>query len=170
MLVNARKIDGTFKTLDSEELTQRVAVKAIIIQDGMILILPQFDGYDFPGGGIEKGESPTDALKREAFEETGYMIEPVDLLCACPTIYIYHGSGCAYHQINLFYIARIVGGELTCDHQTAEEFKYQKCPEFVNVEYLGNNICKMYLEELPEIIKSIRRYINENHQNGTDAP
>ena len=33
MLVNARKIDGTFISVQSDELTQRIAVKSIIIKD-----------------------------------------------------------------------------------------------------------------------------------------
>jgi 8-oxo-dGTP pyrophosphatase MutT (NUDIX family) len=159
MLVRARKIDGTFQELDSSELTQRIAVKGIVVHDAKILIIPQFDGYDFPGGGVDKGESPIDALKREVFEETGYLIKPVDLLCACPTTYIRHGSGCAYHQINLIYIAKIVGGGLNCDNQTAAELEYQRCPEFVDIEYLKNNTFKMYIDEISEIIDSIRKLI-----------
>ena len=33
-----------------------------------------------PGGRVNAGESPLDALKREVLEETGYQVEPKDLI------------------------------------------------------------------------------------------
>lgn len=80
MIVNARKIDGTITMVQSDDLIQRIAVKAIIIKDKKILIIPQFDGYDFPGGGVEKGEKPEFAIIRETKEETGFDINIQDLI------------------------------------------------------------------------------------------
>ncbi len=56
----------------------RNAVRAIIIHDGRIALAKSMkEGfYKFPGGGIEKGESHTDALIRETLEETGLKIIP----------------------------------------------------------------------------------------------
>ena len=48
-------------------------VAAVIVQDDRILATQRGygefkDGWEFPGGKIESGESPEDALKREIME------------------------------------------------------------------------------------------------------
>lgn len=50
----------------------------IVENDKVGLILRIRDGivyYVFPGGGIEKGETPEEASKREAFEELGVEVK-----------------------------------------------------------------------------------------------
>ncbi len=51
----------------------RFATRAIIIRDDKILMLytARYDDYSLPGGGIDEGEDPVDALIREVEEETG---------------------------------------------------------------------------------------------------
>ena len=36
--------------------------------------------WEFPGGGVDFGEDPLEALKREVREETGFEVEPLRLL------------------------------------------------------------------------------------------
>ena len=63
---------------DSFSVFSRPSARAIIIRDGRVLLMysKKFDYYKFPGGGIESGESNTDALIREVREETGYAVVP----------------------------------------------------------------------------------------------
>lgn len=63
-----------------EEFKQ-LGAYGLVIQDGQILLIKKFGGpydgkLDLPGGTIEFGERPKDALKRELMEEVG--IEVVD--------------------------------------------------------------------------------------------
>jgi 8-oxo-dGTP diphosphatase len=57
------------------------AVKSLIVEDSKFLIIKQNIGdysvWDLPGGKIEFGESPYDALKREVKEETDLEIDIV---------------------------------------------------------------------------------------------
>ena len=60
-------------------------VAAIIVRDGKILATQRGygeykDGWEFPGGKIEPGELPEDALVREISEELDASIEVVDYL------------------------------------------------------------------------------------------
>lgn len=64
-------------------IVQRIAMKAVIVNNGKILLLREAatygDGtqrgrYHMPGGRIEPGENFEDALRREVKEETGLEI------------------------------------------------------------------------------------------------
>ncbi|HET6151544.1 MAG TPA: NUDIX domain-containing protein [Marmoricola sp.] len=63
---------------------QRVAAYAVVLRDDAILLsrLAPYLGPDeqwtLPGGGIDFGEDPRDAVLREAYEETGLQIEVGD--------------------------------------------------------------------------------------------
>ncbi len=55
----------------------RTACRAIIIKDNKLLVSfeKNTDQYQIPGGGLERGESDIDCVKREVKEETGYIID-----------------------------------------------------------------------------------------------
>ena len=59
--------------------TYRISVKAVIKDDdGKILLGRESDGsWELPGGGLEHGEAPIEALSREITEETGYTVESI---------------------------------------------------------------------------------------------
>lgn len=54
-------------------LIVRHAARGIVVKGNQILLLhtKRYDDYSLPGGGIDKGEDKTTALKRELQEETG---------------------------------------------------------------------------------------------------
>ncbi len=56
----------------------RPSVRGIIIRDGKVAMVHslKYDYYKFPGGGIEDGESLTQALVREVAEESGLQVIP----------------------------------------------------------------------------------------------
>ena len=55
----------------------RVSAKALIInQDGDVLLVKErHNDWDLPGGGIDYGETPQQALERELHEEIGQRLE-----------------------------------------------------------------------------------------------
>lgn len=63
--------------MDDVPCTYRVSVKAIIKDDqGRTLLLREADGsWDLPGGGLDQGEKPREALGREIKEEIGCTVD-----------------------------------------------------------------------------------------------
>jgi ADP-ribose pyrophosphatase YjhB (NUDIX family) len=72
--------------------------------------------WDLLGGFIEEGEEPLAALRREVAEETALEIEIEDFLGGFPDRY---GAGGVY-TLNLYWTARIAGGELEDDDELRE--------------------------------------------------
>jgi 8-oxo-dGTP diphosphatase len=64
----------------------RISARAAIIEDARILLIECEDShglhYNFPGGGVQPGESLQEAARREVFEETCAEVEVGRLLIA----------------------------------------------------------------------------------------
>lgn len=56
----------------------RNSARSILVRNGKIAMIHslKYDYYKFPGGGIESGESPMEAMLRETREEAGLLIIP----------------------------------------------------------------------------------------------
>ena len=63
-----------------------VVAAAVVIQNGRVLLTRRADGqhlagmWEFPGGKLEDGESPEEALVRECREECGIEVEVGEIL------------------------------------------------------------------------------------------
>ena len=70
------------------------------------------DWWGLPGGLLEIGESFTDCVKREVFEETGYHVEPVRMigLYASPDFDVCYPNGDEVQQFTLALECRVAGG------------------------------------------------------------
>ena len=57
---------------------RRPSARAVILKDGKVLLnyVAKYGCYEFPGGGIEPGETQESAVQREVKEETGRIVIP----------------------------------------------------------------------------------------------
>jgi 8-oxo-dGTP pyrophosphatase MutT (NUDIX family) len=100
---------------------QRVAAYAVLLrgagEDREVLLTRMSDRtriaglWTLPGGGIDHGEDPRDAVRREVYEETGLHVEPEAVLDVHST----HFTGARadglvedYHGVHLIFTARLL--------------------------------------------------------------
>ena len=92
----------------------RLAVRAVIVEDGRLLLVNAYPGQESalwcaPGGGVETHSSLEDNLVREVYEETGLTISVGD---PC-LVNEFHSEVRGFHQVEMFFRCRVEAGELT---------------------------------------------------------
>lgn len=100
----------------------RVAAYCVITDDAGRLLLAHWNegrrtAWTMPGGGLEAGEDPEDAARREVKEETGYDAAVGDLLGIHSRVIpagrrMTPGATDPLHTLRIVYRARITGGRL----------------------------------------------------------
>ena len=100
-------------TCVSDGELQRIASYALCLDRPDHILMSQYAGglWTLPGGGIEHGEHPADAVVREVEEETGHLCSVVSLL-AVESAEWTTTDLINVHSVNLIYAVRIVGGNL----------------------------------------------------------
>ena len=135
-------IEGNQKKIDSSKFIFRPSVYGILIENNKILLSKQWDGYDFPGGGIKIHETIEQALKREFIEETGIEVELIKPI-ACETSF-FHPSHSKKHKDKywncplIYFLVKKIGGEISKDNLSKEELNYVDMPEWININKIDN--------------------------------
>jgi len=126
--------------VDASELTFRPSVYGLLIEDNKILLSKQWDGYDFPGGGVYIDETVDEALKREFFEETGIEVEPITpIYCTTSFFHPVHSKKDKDKYENcvlIYYLVKKVGGNLSKENLDEEEQEYADMPEWLDIDKL----------------------------------
>jgi ADP-ribose pyrophosphatase YjhB (NUDIX family) len=105
-------------------LAPLVGVGAVVVDRGRVLLVqrgtePARGQWSLPGGLVEVGESLTAAVAREVQEETGLVVEPVELIELLDRIYR-EGDRVRYHYVIADYLCRVTGGELRAGSDAAQ--------------------------------------------------
>lgn len=137
---------------------------ALIIKDGKLLMnkrndphRPEYhDKWEFPGGGIELGETIYQNVAREVKEEVGYEVEVVKLLQHI-AVESQVQKTYAYQIILIPYVCKIVGGELNPSDEEVMDTDWFDLDDVLNHELLGEN-ARMYAEFLPELKEVVKKF------------
>ena len=100
----------------------RVAAYAVIVEDGRGMLLAHwnegpYSGWTLPGGGLDPGEDPADAVVREVQEETGYDVRVGPVIGVRSHVIpagrrLDPAATGPLHALGLVYRAEVTGGRL----------------------------------------------------------
>ena len=93
-----------------------IGVGAVVVDEGRVLLVrrgtePLRGQWSLPGGLLELGEPLSAGVVREVREETGLIIEPMELIELLDRIHR-EGERVRYHYVIADYLCRVVGGAL----------------------------------------------------------
>ncbi len=119
-------MDGNLSMVPVEELSWRPAAYAIVIHGDKILLLKQYNGYDLPGGGVDLGEFPEDAVIREVREEAGLNVANPKLIDVTSSFFkrSYAKEANCVQSLSMYYHCDYVSGEISADGHDEHEQHY----------------------------------------------
>jgi ADP-ribose pyrophosphatase YjhB (NUDIX family) len=105
------------------------SVSAIVRDEQGRLLLARHldaDAWVTPGGAVEPGETPAQAVIREAREETGLDVVPVELLGVYggPDFHVTYSNGDVVAYVGTAFRCHIIGGELGADGTETSDARF----------------------------------------------
>jgi 8-oxo-dGTP diphosphatase len=138
MIACKNRLTGETKQVSANQLIFRPSAYGIIIKDDKVLLNQAWDGYDFPGGGIEKGETIHDGLLREIKEETGLTAKVGRLLFAGEDFFIANFKANTYfHALVYYFLCTDPAGEISTAGFAEYEKEYMKESIWLPIEDVG---------------------------------
>ena len=115
-----------FDDPDAPRANSIVPSVTAVVRDrgGALLLVHRTDNdlWALPGGGVDPGESVSQAVTREVKEETGLDVEAVRLvgIYSDPRHVMAYDDGEVRQQFSLCFITRLLGGRLRTSEETCE--------------------------------------------------
>jgi ADP-ribose pyrophosphatase YjhB (NUDIX family) len=113
--------------------TPKVDVRGVVFLNGALLLVKELadQRWTLPGGWADIDESPSEAVVREVFEESGYQTRAVKLLAVYDRSKHAHVPPYPHHIYKLFFLCEIIGGKASDSVETggAEFFHEGNIPE-----------------------------------------
>ena len=153
-------IGGNEFEVPASELKFRPSVYAIIIKDSEILLSKQLDGYDFPGGGVNLGETLKEALIREVKEETGFDVKVGKLVEVGDSFFRKFSDKKFVHVIYAYYLCEITGGKLSTEFFDEHEKNYAAMAEWIDINAVDK--LKFYnAVDSPKLLRKAQRLLQK---------
>lgn len=158
--VRTRSYSPVENPVNRPRATRRTVRVLLVNPDGGTLLFEDSDPglvdvrwWVTPGGGIDPGESETEAAVREVREETGFDLDPDSLLGPVARRHVVHGySDQVIEQDEAFYLAQVDTFDVDVTGHTAEEKITFKGWRWWSKEELRGSDDWVWPRELEEIL------------------
>lgn len=137
-----RDRNNNYRKVDVSQLKFRPSVYGILIEKNKILLSKQWDGYDFPGGGMNIDETIDQTLEREFKEETGIKVKRREVIACESSFFTIEFTKQSMNFILIYCLCHKTGGKLGDTKFDKYEKIYAGKPEWV--EFSGINKIKFY--------------------------
>jgi len=132
---------------DEGYATPKVDVRGgVFLDQRVLLVRERSDGrWTLPGGWVDVGNAPSEAVVREIFEESGYRARPVKLAALLDKDRHPHPPG-VHHIYKLFFVCELTGGAAAASTETdaAEFFPVHTLPPLSTGRVLAAQIERLY--------------------------
>lgn len=127
--------------------TPKIDVRGVVFRDGeMLLVRERSDGgWTLPGGWADVGESPSEAVEKEVYEESGYRVRAAKLLAVWDRSRHPHPPSLMY-MYKLFIRCDLVGGSARDSLETSDAgFFDESCiPQLSVARVTPGQIARMF--------------------------
>ncbi len=122
-MIECTSLYGEKVMVPVSKLTLRPAAYGFVVNDGKLLVvqMKHTGKFWFPGGGLDKGETLEECVKREVWEETGIQVDVGELLHFKEIFFYYDPTDEAFQNFSFFYLCRPQSLETTDMHNMADE-------------------------------------------------
>lgn len=141
----------TFRRLFAQQegyATPKVDVRAAMFRDGKVLLVQESsDGlWTMPGGWADVNDSPTEAVEREAIEESGFTVKAVKLAAVYDRAKHPHEPPFPFHIYKLFFLCDILGGSPKTSAETVavDFFAPDALPPLSTTRILRDQVLRLF--------------------------
>lgn len=128
--------------------TPKVDVRGAAFRDDKILMVREVadGGWTLPGGWADVNDSPSEAIEREIFEESGFTAKAVKLAAVWDRRKHAHLPASPVHIYKVFFICEITGGRASCSSETdgVDFFAVDDLPKLSVSRILPGQIKRMF--------------------------
>lgn len=125
----------------------RLGCSVVVFDAGeRVLLMQRTDNglWCLPSGGMEPGESVSEAAEREVAEETGLIVRVTDLIgvYSSPHELVTYPDGNRFQIVSLCFLATVVSGDVTVSDE-ATAFRYVGRGDLASTSVMANHVVRI---------------------------